>query len=105
MTVRRIKFLAVAMVLFTLFLTSGSARPTSMEVGVASAATIEASSASNWIFEGCWTQFSAGQCRDVYRDQQGSFWICRACGTTGNPSPGKCNPISQATLASGFWCS
>ena len=92
MTLRRIRVLAFAAVLSTLVLTSGVAQPT-------------AAPAANWTWEGCWTQFSAGPCRDVYRDAQGNFWICKACGTTGNPGPGKCNPISTATLASGFWCS
>jgi len=90
MTLRRIQIIAVAVVLFVLFLAPGVARPTPP---------------ANWTFEGCWTQFSAGTCRDIYRDQQGNAWICRDCGTTGNPGPGKCNPISQATLNSGFWCS
>jgi hypothetical protein len=98
--------LAVAMVLFAVLFSSGVAQPTG-DAALRNAVTIEASSApaANWTFEGCWTQFSAGPCRDVYRDQQGNFWICRACGTTGNPGPGKCNPISSGTLATGFWCS
>jgi len=107
MSLRRIQLSTFAMVLFTCFFSSGLAQPAGGDVGTRSAATINESSApaANWVFEGCWTQFSAGPCRDVYRDQQGNYWICRACGTTGNPGPGKCNPISQATLASGFWCS
>ena len=106
MTLHRIQLLAVALILFTLFLTSGVAQPTGNDVRSATI-TIEASAApaANWTFEGCWTQFSAGPCRDVFRDQQGNYWICRACGTTGNPGPGKCNPISPSTLATGFWCS
>ena len=91
MTLRRIQLSAVAGVLFILFLAPGVAQPTPPP--------------ANWTFEGCWTQFSAGPCRDVFRDQNGDAWICRACGTTGKPGPGKCNPISQATLNSGFWCS
>lgn len=98
MTLRRIQLSAVVVVLFILFLASVVAQPTTAKHS-------SVRPAANWTFEGCWTQFSAGPCRDVFRDQQGSFWICRACGTTGNPGPGKCNPISQATLASGFWCS
>ena len=100
MTLRKIQFSAIAAVLFTLFLSAGAAQPTRREVRNVTTTTV-----ATWTFEGCWTQFSAGPCRDVFRDQQGNFWICRACGTTGNPTPGKCNPISQATLASGFWCS
>lgn len=109
MTSRRIQFSAVAVVLSTLFIVSSDAQPAGKVVLERnSAAATKASSArpaANWTFEGCWTQFSAGPCRDVFRDQQGDFWICKACGSTGNPSPGKCNPISSATLASGFWCS
>lgn len=104
MTLRRIQLLAVALILFTLFLISGVAQPTGNNVA---ATTTKESSAppANWTFEGCWTQFSAGTCRDVFRDNQGNHWICRECGTTGNPGPGKCNQISSSTLASGLWCS
>jgi hypothetical protein len=108
MTLRRIKLSAVAVVLTTFFLTFGLAPPSGLDVTAGNTATAEASSAphaANWTFEGCWTQFSSGPCRDVFRDQQGNYWICRACGTTGNPGPGKCTPISPATLATGFWCS
>src|ERR1041384_7428912 len=98
MTLHRIQLLAVALILFTLFLTSGVAQ-TGKDVQSATI-TIEASAApaANWTFEGCWTQFSAGTCRDIFVDQQGNHWICRECGTTGNPGPGKCNQISSSTL-------
>ena len=99
MSLRRIQVVAVAFVLFTFAFAPSPTQRTG------SAANMTNSSTADWTFEGCWTQFSAGQCRDVFRDQQGNYWICRACGTTGNPSPGKCSPISAATLASGFWCS
>lgn len=102
MTLRKIQFLTVAAVLFTLFVSSGVAQPTGRHAAVPNAAT---TIVANWTFEGCWTQFSAGPCRDIFVDQQGNHFICRECGTTGKPGPGKCNPISQATLASGFWCS
>ena|ERR1700752_5080106 len=105
MTLRRIQFSAVAFVLFTVLFAPRTAQPSGSDFAVTHAATTTTTSAANWTFEGCWTQFSAGPCRDVFRDQQGNYWICRACGTTGNPGPGKCNPISAATLASGFWCS
>ena len=102
MTLRRIQLSSMVAVLFTLFLSSGLAQPTDPRAAVPKAA---AAKAANWTFLGCWTQFSAGPCRDVYRDQQGNHWVCRACGTTGNPGPGKCNPISEGTLATGLWCS
>lgn len=104
MTFRRIQIAAVAMVLFTCFL----AQPTDRVAAVPSAATTEivyAAPAANWTFSGCWTQFSSQPCRDIFVDEQGQHWICKACGTTGKPGPGKCNPISTATLASGLWCS
>ena len=105
MTIRRIQFSAVSVVLFTLFLSSGFAQPTDRVNAVPNARITKASPAANWTFSGCWTQFSSGPCRDIFRDQQGNAWICRQCGTTGNPGPGKCNPISDATLNSGLWCS
>ena len=109
MTLRTIQLSAVALVLFTSFLASGVApQPTGRDAALRSVAMTKVSSprpAANWTFEGCWQQFLADPCRDVFRDQQGNYWICRECGSTGNPGPGKCNPISQATLARGFWCS
>ena len=108
MTLRKLQLSAVAAVLFTLFLSFGMTQFTGHGATVRRAAITKRASVgpvANWTFEGCWTQFQAGQCRDIFRDQEGNYWICRACGTTGNPTPGKCSPISQATLASGFWCS
>ena len=107
MSLRRIQLSAMATVLFTLLFASFVSQPTSEAANINTVPTINAAfaPAANWVFEGCWTQFSAGPCRAVFRDQQGNYWICRGCGTTGNPGPGKCNPISAATLASGFWCS
>ncbi len=107
MSLHRIQVSAIAIVFFTI-LASGPAQSNSGDAAIRSPVIIEASStapAANWIFEGCWTQFSSGPCRDIFRDQEGNDWICRECGSTGKPGPGKCNPISQATLASGFWCS
>ncbi|HEX6044512.1 MAG TPA: hypothetical protein VFZ22_08500 [Pyrinomonadaceae bacterium] len=99
MSLHRIQVLAVAVVLFTLLFVSGWVKPIERNAAARNAAP------AKWTFEGCWTQFSAGPCRDVYRDEQGDFWICKACGTTGNPGPGKCSPISAGTLSTGFWCS
>jgi len=45
--------------------------------------------ANNWTHLGCWTPRSGSPCLDVYSDPQGGLWICKACGTTGNPGPGK----------------
>jgi hypothetical protein len=106
MTLRRIQLSLLAVIFSTLFLGSGLTQSATRPSVAPDTAAAKASSApANWTFEGCWTQFASGPCRDVFRDQQGGYWICRDCGTTGNPGPGKCNPISQATLASGFWCS
>lgn len=107
MTFRRVRFLVVALILSALFLASGVAQPVSKSVapGHEATASAKAAPAANWTFEGCWTQFSAGPCRDIYRDAQGGYWICGGCGTTHNPGPGKCSQISSQTLATGFWCS
>jgi len=98
MTLRRIQVWAVAVVLSTLLLASGMAQPTSRNSATPNTAT-------TFTFEGCWTQFQTGPCRDVFRDDQGNYWICKSCGTTGNPTPGKCSIISPTVLARGFWCS
>lgn len=106
MTSRRVQILAVAIVLFTLLLASVVAQPATRNTA-AGVVTVEASAqpAANWTFSGCWTQFSSQPCRDIFVDEQGGHWICKQCGQTGKPGPGKCNPISSATLASGLWCS
>lgn len=107
MSLRRIQLTAIGLVFFTFFFASFVAQSTSEAAIAKPVPTINAAAApaANWVFEGCWTQFSAGPCRDVYRDQQGNYWICGGCGTTSNPGPGKCSQISPATLARGFWCS
>ena len=105
MTLRRIQLSAVAFVFFTIFFAVAQSAGDDAAGRNIVTTKVSAAATANWTFEGCWTQFSSGPCRDVFRDQQGNYWICRACGTTGNPSPGKCTPISQTTLASGFWCS
>jgi hypothetical protein len=104
MTLRRIQLSAVAVVLFTCFFASGAAH----DAAIRSNATRTISATphlADWTFSGCWTQFSSQPCRDIFVDQAGQHYICKECGTTGKPGPGKCNPISQATLASGLWCS
>jgi hypothetical protein len=99
MTLRRIQCLAIAVVLFTLLLASGVAQPK----GGSAVAT--SSIPTTWAFEGCWEPFQFSTCRDVFRDEQGNYWICKTCGTTGNPGPGKCSQTSLAALDRGFWCS
>jgi len=87
---RRIQVLSVLVLLSTVLLASDIAKP---------------KPGTTFTFEGCWTQFQAGTCKDVFRDDQGNYWICKDCGTTGNPGPGKCNLTSLAALNRGFWCS
>ena len=99
MTLRRIKVLALTVILSVLFLAPGLAQSSGSNPAMRNALP------PKWTFEGCWTRFSSGPCRDIYHDDQGNHFICKECGTTGNPGPGKCDPISQATLASGLWCS
>src|SRR5258705_5161939 len=59
--------------------------------------------ASNWTFFGCWSARIGSPCLDVYRDPEGGLWICKACGTTGKPGPGKCRRTTQAELDRGVW--
>jgi hypothetical protein len=98
MTLRRIQFVFVVVVLFILSLASGVAQPTGR-------ANVPTSIPTTWAFEGCWEPYQFSTCRDVFRDEQGNYWICRTCGTTGNPTPGKCSQTSLAALDRGFWCS
>jgi hypothetical protein len=108
MVFRRIQLSAVVMVLFTFLFASGVGQPTDRDAVGPNPAMMKNSSAApgvNWTFEGCWQPSLGSPCRDIFADQQGNHYICRECGTTGNPTPGKCNPISATTLASGFWCS
>jgi hypothetical protein len=95
MTLRRIQFLFIVVVLFILSLASGVAQPTGSSAAVP----------TTWAFEGCWEPNLFSTCRDVFRDEQGNYWICKTCGTTGTPGPGKCSQTSLAALDRGFWCS
>jgi hypothetical protein len=58
--------------------------------------------ASNWTFQGCWSQSGFGPCYDVFTDSSGAYWRCKACGTTNKPNSNTCFRISPST---GFWCS
>src|SRR5256885_14887687 len=95
MTLHRIQLSAVAVILFTFFFASGVAQLTSRDAAGRNTTTTKDSSArpvANWTFEGCWQPFLGNPCRDVFRDQQGNYWICRECGSTGHPRPGQCSP-------------
>ena len=61
--------------------------------------------AAGWTHAGCWARSAGGTCYDIYIDAAGDRWICKACGTTRSPGPGKCSRISQRELDSGLWCS
>jgi hypothetical protein len=98
MILRRLRLSILVAVLATCFLVPGATR----QAGTAAA---PAPAQSGWVFEGCWTYWPAGPCEDVFRDSQGNYWLCRACGTTGTPGPTKCSRISPQTLAIGYWCS
>ncbi len=61
---------------------------------------------AGWTFLGCWKSRPwVTTCLDVYRDEAGALYTCKACGTTGNPSKGKCRATTQANLDAGTWCS
>lgn len=59
--------------------------------------------AANWTFSGCIQLGST--CYDVFSDQQGSLWVCKACGTTNHPGPGKCRKLTAYEIANSLWCS
>lgn len=59
--------------------------------------------ASNWTFYGC-IQLGT-QCYDVFQDAQGDLWVCKACGTTNNPTPGKCRRLTAYEIQNSRWCS
>jgi hypothetical protein len=114
MNFNKIRLSVVAGVFAVLFIALGAAQPSGLSAAarpdvpskvMSAAASPAAPLVANWVHWGCWTQFSAGTCRDIYRDPQGDYWICRACGTTGSPGPSKCSRISPQTLQTGFWCS
>lgn len=59
--------------------------------------------AANWTFVGC-IQLSQ-TCYDVYDDGSGALWVCKACGTTKNPGPGRCRRLTAYEIANSLWCS
>lgn len=88
-------------------LTEKAVTANSKAAGGAPAQVLPAASlkATNLQFEGCWTYFSSGPCRAIYRDSQGNYFICGKCDSSGTPSPGACSAISPQTLQIGWWCS
>ena len=114
MTFRKIRLSAVAAIFSLLFIAGVVVEPADKSAASAHAASAEVTAAkaspaaplqSNWVHWGCWSYFPAGGCRDIYRDPQGDYWICRACGTTTKPGSKTCSRISTQTLATGYWCS
>ena len=105
MTLRTIQISVVAGVLFAVSFVSDGVQSRGGVPNAASTNHTSAAPSADWTFSGCWTRSSSQPCRDIFVDQQGQHWICRACGSTGKPGPGKCDPISQFTLNSGLWCS
>jgi hypothetical protein len=59
--------------------------------------------APGWTFAGC--IFLGGSCKDVFIDSAGAYWVCKACGTTNNPGPGKCRKLTAYELQNALWCS
>src|SRR5688572_1492780 len=57
--------------------------------------------AANWTWYGCISR--SGNCYDVYQDSKGALWVCLACGTTGNPGPGKCRKLTAYEIANALW--
>ena len=107
--------------LLTLALSLAAAPTSASELAIASPALLQwtlpaapavatpvaktATPIANWTHSGCWTPRSGTPCVDIYRDGSGQLWRCKACGTTGNPSPGKCTKTTSEQLQTGLWCS
>jgi hypothetical protein len=72
-------------------------------VAVLTLSTFAVRAQTGWVFEGCWTRFPTGPCYDIYRDANGAYWLCKACGTTTNPSPKTCGQVFPYSF--GYWCS
>ena len=66
----------------------------------------KATPVATWAYLGCWKSRPwVTTCYDVFRDDTGTLYICKACGTTGSPNKGKCRSTTQSELDSGTWCS
>lgn len=59
---------------------------------------------ADWAFAGCFSLTGSTPCYDVYT-HNGGYWMCKACGTTNQPSENKCRLLSAYQLANGRWCS
>jgi len=55
-----------------------------------------------------WTHFGCIQlgstCFDVFADKKGRLWVCDACFTTNNPSPGQCRRLTSEEIDNALWC-
>ncbi|MFL6197528.1 MAG: hypothetical protein ACJ75H_25295 [Thermoanaerobaculia bacterium] len=53
---------------------------------------------------GCWSPYpNCVGAKDVYKDANGNYWQCKACGTTTNPSTSTCYQSGNLN-AIGYWC-
>jgi hypothetical protein len=70
---------------------------------VLSLATFAVRAQTGWVYQGCWNPRIYGTCYDIYSDASGNYWLCKACGTTTNPSPKTCGQVFPNST--GYWCS
>lgn len=107
----KIKLLVMAVMFFSLFLVPDAGTLTKNAVTAkckAAAGTslpAASSKANDWTFQGCWSYFPTGPSRAIYRDSEGSYYICGPCDSSGHPGSGSCSPISTQTLSIGYWYS
>ncbi len=59
---------------------------------------------SGWSFAGCFSPTRSLPCYDTYV-HNGTYWMCKECGTTKQPSENKCRQLSSWQLQNGAWCS
>jgi hypothetical protein len=58
-----------------------------------------------WTYQACWSPYpNCVGAKDAFTDASGSFWQCKACGTTTTPGPGTCYKSGNLNQI-GYWCS
>ena len=102
---RHLVLATFAAAVMTLVIATREARSSDPATDGSTCAVPAANAPHGSVFWGCWTFFSSGPCRAVYRDTAGNFSLCGKCGPSGEPNPIGCSAISSQTLAIGFWCS
>ena len=87
----------------TLFVTSLGSMDVLRAAPVVEESSGEELAVANWTHVGCISL--NGTCYDVFQDNAGSLWVCKECGQTNHPGPGKCRRLTQYEINNNPWCS